>query len=97
MKRALPRVIAALLSLAGIGLLFLTNTGLLSLDKAYFCRFSAGLPATVHQRGQLKDSFEPSLLERLWPLTLPALAALVVVKSAGNEQPQSYSNKGGLP
>lgn len=47
MKRAVVRAVGVSLLLAGLGLLFLTNTGLLSLDKPYLYRFSAELPTAA--------------------------------------------------
>src|SRR3990172_12229274 len=45
MKRILSRFLTGLLLVIGLGLLYLTNTGVLSFDKPYIFRLSSELPA----------------------------------------------------
>ncbi len=45
MKKSLSKFLKILLLVIGLGLLFLTNTGILSTDKPYIYKLSQELPA----------------------------------------------------
>jgi imidazolonepropionase-like amidohydrolase len=73
MKRALVRAVGVSLLLASLGLLYLTNTGLLSLDKPYVYRFTSELPSTAQAVAFSDVNIIPMDSERV----LPAQTVLV--------------------
>lgn len=83
MKRALVRILIILVLLVSLGLLCLNNTGILSQDKPYIYRYSAGLPPPAEVTAFVDVNVIPMDSERI----LPAQTVLVhngVIEQVGS-------------